>query len=91
MACLLQSSYSALAPVLGSFYNFKSLSLQMSLPKLQEEKGSVSEGGEHTWEADAKQLLCVWFGFFFFFALNYCEVPRCTNPYPTAECKTNTK
>lgn len=66
MEYLLQSSYSALAPVLGSFYNFKSLSLKMSLPELQEKKGSVSEGGEHTWEANAKQLLWVCFFFFFF-------------------------
>lgn len=58
MEYLLQSSYSALAPVLGYFYNIRILSLQIDLSKLQKTKSSVSAGGEHTWEDDAKQLFC---------------------------------
>lgn len=64
MEYLLLSSYSALAPMLGSLYSFKSLSLKMDLPKLQGKKGSVSEGREHTSEVNAKQL---WFVCCFFF------------------------
>lgn len=46
MEYLLENSYSALALMLGALYK-KSLSMKVSLPKLQEIKGLVSEGGEH--------------------------------------------
>lgn len=78
MEYLLQSSSSGLSPVLGSLYNFKSLSLQMGLSKLQKKKG-FSEGGVHAREANAKQL----WGFFFLF----CEDPVYTLPYSTQKAK----
>lgn len=55
---LLQSSCLALAFVLGYFCDFMSPSLKIDLSKLQKTKGSDSEGGKHTWEDNAKQLLC---------------------------------
>lgn len=44
---LLKNSYSALALMLGALYNFKCLSMKVRLPKLQEIKVLVSEGGDH--------------------------------------------
>lgn len=75
---LLQSNCLALALVLGYFCDFISLSLKIDLSELQKTKGSASEGGEHTWEDNAKQLLC-------FSVLEItCEMPRYTNPCSTA-------
>lgn len=51
---LLQSNCLALALVLGYFCDFISLSLKIDLSELQKTKGSASEGGEHTWEDNAK-------------------------------------
>lgn len=72
MEYLPRSSYSVL--LCWEPFTALSLSLKLGLPKLQEERDSVTEGGEHTWEENV--TFC-------------CEVPMYTIPYSSAGCKLN--